>query len=449
VLVWEFPLQLSEEYYCFSAFIYTYDFIIFCYSFSYKLMKENSRIPSPVPLIAPDKEVDWWFAFKFNASEEPGNPEDMGEKGLFDAPGIEKSHYDTSGKKFSRHYLFSSSANPSLQLGKGGNVIGGGLDDPLGATFGQVYLNKKPPYFVVWNDQFKGDPIKNRDSPWGHSKGMLAWNDDGEGIVLQVSTPSWPGAGNQKFPRKTDGNTLGFVHDDDIEVSQHFFALKLTKDDVLDVVSSLHNASVCTAQIPQLINNGGPAPIRKLVGLLGNRDRGRECLNLKLSSGVRLISKPSSLWVPPWQLVSAELGGIDLRVACWWTHPKIYSSKKGDTMPGCWFDPSDQYKGKPGVVEIATTGTWPPDCGKTGNLGMKGGPGAKYNHAKIGVSTTPGTSYSIFGDMNQQGAFSPGHTGSKCSSSQNGRGGLFFAMDDPKLFASVSGLLKGESAPVD
>jgi hypothetical protein len=45
--------------------------------------------------------------------------------------------------------------------------------------------------------------------------------------------------------------------------------------------------------------------------------------------------------------------------------------------------------------------------------------------------------------MNQQGTIS----GPKCSSSQNGRGGLFYVMDDATLFESLSSLLKGEAAP--
>ena len=40
---------------------------------------------------------------------------------------------------------------------------------------------------------------------------MLAWDDSGKGFVMQVSTPSWPGSGSEKRPRKNDGNTLGCV----------------------------------------------------------------------------------------------------------------------------------------------------------------------------------------------------------------------------------------------
>ena len=83
---------------------------------------------------------------------------------------------------------------------------------------------------------------------------MLAWNDAGEGVVMQVSTPSWPASGSKKFPRKSDGNTLGCVKDDDVEVSQHFFSLKLTKDDTVKVLQALENASVVTDPAnPQIV----------------------------------------------------------------------------------------------------------------------------------------------------------------------------------------------------
>jgi len=389
------------------------------------------------PLLDQSEPVEWSFSFKFNAEEMPGNIAEIHDRGLFDAPGIIRPKYEGQAAKFSRHYLCASSLNAKLRLGQGKDVLGSSLDDPLGATFGQVYLAAKPPYFVVWNDQFYGQPINSGESPWGHSKGILAWDENGEGFVLQVSTPSWPGAGNKRNPRQGDGNTLGFVKDDNIEVSQHFFSLKLRGDDVSTVLKALYNASVLTEpDNPVLVNNGGPEHIQALVKSLGVKQKGKKCFNNKLSSGVRLISKPSALHVPPWQLVSAELGGVDLRVASWWAHPKIYSTSRENSTPGCW----DKSLAQPGAVEIATSGNWP----GIGSLGFKGGPGAKYNHAKFGVSTSSGTRYCIFGDMNQQGSLLKEHA----HSSQNGRGGLFFVLDDEVLFDSMTALLKGDSASI-
>ena len=154
-----------------------------------------------------------------------------------------------------------------------------------------------------------------------------------------------------------------------------------------------------------------------------------------LSSGVRLISKPSALHVPPWQLVSARLGGVPLRTATWWTAPAIPATDAA-TKIACW----DAALGKPGAVAIATTGTW---SGKT--IGLQGGPSPDRNHGKIGVSTGGDHPYAIFGDMNQQGALGPA---AKCGSSQNGRGGLFFVVEDRALHDSVAALIAGDSAPV-
>jgi hypothetical protein len=227
---------------------------------------------------------------------------------------------------------------------------------------------------------------------------------------------------------------LGCVKDNDVKVSQHFFALKLTKDDLVKVLTALRNASVVTdTGNPQIVNNGGPADVQALVGSLGVKSNSTTDTNDILSSGVELISKPSHLHVPPWQMVSAVLGGVSMRAATWWAAPKIYTTTAA-TKVTCW----DDTLGTPGPVEIATTGHWE---GK--EFGLTGGAGANFNHAKVGVSTSGDHHYSIFGDMNQQGAAS----GQRCSSSQNGRGGLFYVVDDSDLFASVKDLITGNTAP--
>ena len=163
---------------------------------------------------------------------------------------------------FGQQFAFASSNDGSLQPGSG--CAGDTISDPLGATFDQVYNGNF--FYVIWNDQFYGDPLETQFAPAGHSKGMLAWNDDGDGMALQVSTPSWPASGNSSQPRRTDGNTLGCVADNDVLVSQHFFALKLSKPDVVTLLRALANASVVTdpAKV-QIVNNGGPADIQALV----------------------------------------------------------------------------------------------------------------------------------------------------------------------------------------
>ncbi|AOZ51096.1 deoxyribonuclease II family protein [Chromobacterium vaccinii] len=389
---------------------------------------------APSPLLDASHPVDWWFAFKFNAYSFPGcggaAPVNRCQFG-----GAPQGY--TSAGSYSQQYIYASSSQPSLAQGNG--CVGDTPADPVGATFGQIYngaLN-----YVVWNDQFYDDPAIASCSgnaclaPWGHSKGVLAWDAQGNGVVMQVSTPSWPASGNAQFPRTSDGNTLGCVADNDVEVSQHFFSLKLSRADVLAVLQGLANASVVTDPgNPQIVRNGGPADIQNAVSQLGQKSDSATPQVSKLSSGVTLISKPSALQVPPWQLVSAELGGIGLRAATWWESGKstaIPSTAKPG-KPACW----DSRLPTPGPVAIATSGSWQ---GQT--FSLKGGPGKNYNHAKIGVSTSGGASYAIFGDMNQEGALS-----GDCASSQNGRGGLFFALPNAALAQSIAKLIGGSTA---
>ena len=384
----------------------------------------------PSPLLQQGQPVDWWFVFKFNARTFPGCRAPATRSCPF---GGQPQDYPKA-EGFGQQYVFASSANPTLQ--EGGGCAGDTTTDPVGATFGQVYNGAF--HYLIWNDQFYKDPkitgcSQECGSPWGHSKGMLAWNDSGEGFVLQVSTPSWPASGSSKHRRKTDGNTLGCIKDDDVEVSQHFFALKITKNDLVIILKALANASVVTdPSNPQLVNNGGPADVRQLVSALGDESKSQVALTEPLSSGVTLISKPSARHVPPWQMVSAILGGVSLRTATWWTRPAIPTTTAA-TPIACWDDPS-----RPGAVEIALTGSWNGQA-----IGLTGGASPNHNHAKLGVSTSGAAPYAVFGDMNQQGSLSGPH----CASSQNGRGGLFYALPNQALHDGVRDLISGETAP--
>ena len=376
---------------------------------------------APSPLLKSGQPVEWWFVFKLNAASFPG----CGNTQRACIFGGTVQPY----KSFGQQFAYASSADHTLKQGEG--CAGDTKTDPLGATFSQVYNGKF--FYVLWNDQFYGDPIKTRDGPAGHSKGMLAWNKDGNGFVLQVSTPSWPASGSKAKPRKTDGNTLGCVEDNNVLVSQHFFALQLNKDDVVLVLKALANASVVTDPTkPQIVKNGGPTDIQTLVKGLGKVSKSTTATQDKLSSGVVLISKPSDLNVPPWQMVSAMLGGEPLRAATWWTRPEIPTTTAA-TPVRCW-SPS---LGKPGAVEIATSGSW---GGKT--IGLEGQATPSGNHAKIGVSTGD-HHYAIFGDMNQQGTIS----GTNCGSSQNGRGGTFYVVTNQQLADSLTSLISGGTAP--
>lgn len=384
---------------------------------------QPSPVFSPAPLLRTGHSVDWWVVFKFNATSFPGCG--AGESRSCAFGGTVQSY-----PAFSQQFVFASSEHHEFERGEG--CAGETTTDPLGATFAQIYTGNV--HYVIWNDQFYSDPDiqgcgDSCGSPWGHSKGLLAWNDSGDGLVLQVSTPSWPAAGSSTAPRHTDGNTLGCVKDNDVKVSQHFFALRLTKSDVVDVLHALVNASVVTDPTQdQIVRNGGPADIQAIVTTLGKKSTNTTVTRNMLSSGVTLISKPSRLHVPPWQLVSAVLGGVSLRTATWWATPRIPPTT-ASTAISCW----DMALGSPGAVDIATSGSF---AGTT--FGLMGGPGPNFNHAKIGVSkASDSPPFAVFGDLNQQGSLS----GPNCASSQNGRGGLFFVVTDHDLWRSVKMLL--------
>jgi len=373
----------------------------------------------PAPLLGNGQSADWIFVYKFNAASFPTTHPDTCRFG--GTPGAGKA---------SLAFAMAYAGAPTLAAGTG--LVGTTIADPVGATFNEVYSSGLN--FIVWNDQFYGDPKlkcgKNCTGRWGHSKGILAWDNAGNGLILQVSTPDWPGAGSISVPRAHDGNTLGCEHaTNNVLVGQHFFALRLTPADTAAVLDALANASVVTDPTRQQIARlAGPPELVAKASALGRISQSVTFTDVTLSSGVRLISKPSDLWVPPWQLISARLGAVPLRTATWRAGPPIPTTT-ATTKIGCW-RPS---LGNPGAVEIATTGKWQ---GKT--IGLSAG----ASHAKLGVSLDPAHPLTIFGDMNQQGSL----TG-KCGSSQNGRGGIFFVVSDPTLYNSMRSLMEGATAP--
>jgi len=383
-----------------------------------------SASAAPWPMADEAHRSTWVFAYKFNVGTFPTVAPTTCLFGGVPEP--------DAG---SQRYILASKTLPALRDGPG--LIGTSTADPVGATFAKIYASGLN--FVVWNDQFYLHPAiagcgESCGGPWGHSKGVVAWDADGRGLVLQVTTPSWPGSGTSAAPRAGDGNTLGCVEDNNVKAAQHFFALRLSPADTAAVLDALANASVVTdISSPQLARIGGPPELQQRAARLGRRSTSVNLIDVTLSSGVRLISKPSRLHVPPWQMLSARLGGVPLRTATWWASPRIPTTIAGQTII-CWR--SDL--GTPGAVEIATSGHW-----GTTAIGLKGGPQPDSNHAKIGVSLDPSRPLAIFSDLNQQGRLT-----SQCNSSQNGRGGLFFIVEDRTLHSAMTALLAGETAPL-
>ena len=383
----------------------------------------------PRPLLAAGKPVDWWFVFKFNATSPFTGcfpPVTGDRKCMFGGEPLTKP-------PFSQQYAVASSDNAALESGAG--CLGATKTDPVGATFDQVFNGRY--FYVLWNDQFYGDPVVcgrsgNCGKGWGHSKGMVAWDNKGDGFVMQVSTPSWPGSGTKRIVRRS-GNTLGCLAHNNLRASQHFFALKLDKGDLLKVLRALKTANAPTKPTElQVVSNGGPDDVRSLVDELGRRPPPNEQVEIfdeTLSTNVRLIAKPSRLLVPPWQMLSALLSGAAERVVTW-RHSKDIPSTRAATKVGCW---SPMIAGKPGKVAIALTGVWD---GKPIKLTQP------MNHAKIATALSNGTKYVVFSDLNQQGSIGPPKP---CDSAQNARGGLFFVLEDTELYDSLGGLIDGDT----
>ena len=388
----------------------------------------------PQPLVKEGSGVNWWFVFKFNGATFPTCGANAQRACIF---GGKIQPYGT----FSQQFVFATDKAPALTKGSG--CLGDTVTDPVGATYEQVYDGDY--FYVVWNDQFYSDPKirgcgTSCSGPWGHSKGMVAWDASGAGFIMQVTTPNWPGAASKAEPRPINGNTLGcllqpkgkkLIPQNNVTNSQHFFALRLTKDDLALVLKALANASVVTnPKDLQIVKNGGPPDIQALVNKLGEQSDSVSVTKEKLSTGVVLISKPSNLNVPPWQMVSAVLDGVSLRTATWWGKNKIYTTTHS-TRITCW----SSSLGDAGTVEIAKTGQW-----KDGTvIGLVAG----QNHAKLGVTLSKTVSYAIFGDMNQEGATVKSDG---CDTSQNGRGGLFFVVENKTLADDMKLLLKGKTA---
>src|SRR5882724_12039891 len=98
----------------------------------------------PVPLLKKSHAVDWWFVFKLNSGTFPNCANTATRACLF---GGTVQKYKPS---FGQQFVYASSENGSLQMGSG--CAGDTVEDPIGATFEQVYNGSF--YYVLWNDQF-------------------------------------------------------------------------------------------------------------------------------------------------------------------------------------------------------------------------------------------------------------------------------------------------------
>jgi hypothetical protein len=203
------------------------------------------------------------------------------------------------------------------------------------------------------------------------------------------------------------------------------------------VLEALANSNVVTSAGESTIRHiGGPPAIQAAAARLGQARGAATVTDAVLSSGVRLISKSPTLWAPPWQVVSAALTppgsahGPALKTATWTPTTMHATTASGD--PQCW-----GYALHPGPIAISRSGSYEH---RQFGLGM----GA--NHAKIGVSVDAPW-YTIFSDLNEDGPLRPTDERAGCKARQNGRGGMFFVVDNKTLHDDINVLITEPSAP--
>src|SRR5437764_706268 len=85
----------------------------------------GAEAAGPTPLLEQGKPVDWWFVFKFNSGVFAGCRAPAQRACLF---GGKPQDYPKA-EGFGQQYVFSSSANPTLQ--EGGGCAGDTTTDPL------------------------------------------------------------------------------------------------------------------------------------------------------------------------------------------------------------------------------------------------------------------------------------------------------------------------------
>ena len=477
--------------------------------------KDSENNFTPRPFIGSKDSVNWWFCFKFPFIPDKNNYNFCDKKlpqscltGSFHGPDnlpqvfikenfqckwdinpYESSYSPNSlikekvnflkknntyyKNQWSLQYLIATDKEPKLKKGVG--CLGMTNEDPLGSTFNQIYNNNCN--YLIYNDQFYSDPISGPDivafgTGYAHAKGMLAWDNNGDGIWLQVTTPNWPKCGSKKFATSWDGNTLGCGLDNNIEASQHFFCICINKIDVINILNGYIQTFIITdnskPQLVYLLKNC-PREIKKLVDQLQipefiktwdsscpkNYPKGsrkppqinKKYLNMNLQGvgnifkDIKVVFKPSKLRVPPWQYMSTMLNSVDIYSATWWQPPAIPSTPR-NIKPDCPDWQSFFGDKLPGEVSIVKTGKW-----ENIKFSLTASEISNKNHAKFGVGKID--DICIFSDINQQGAVrcgsgiytckntAPPESPTCCATGQNYRGGAWIILPNKILANSL------------
>ena len=345
------------------------------------------------PLDGNGAPVDWWFLLKL--------PQGAPCAGCAAPCG-------NADRKTGSCYLYADSNNPTLRMHTALKFdCLSGPNNPATRT-----LRQAAPQMLVWNDQatdtsIPGKYADNCSAPKAHSKGA-AYMSNGNGFILNTSTPNFP---------DPDSSTLGCQSTNNTLVSQHMFCFAVDAANMDKWRAAVTAARLCVIASKNF-EYSAPATPR-----LPTQD-----VDIRTVKGmdIRLLVKSAADDYIPWDMVARRLGS-NLSVLSWYASPRTAPLCAG-APSACLADSATTAANSVGIVTKITL----PD--KSFSWCGRGLPNGLSNHAKVAVSTGADP-WVVAGSMNMQGTLDD-----TCESSQLGRGGEFYAFRHPALHASLSAL---------
>lgn len=333
------------------------------------------------------KSVDWFVVFKLpNKSKNCSNS--LGDCSqnctcACSPSGFSSSNCDLKDDKRASGecYFYADSEDSTLRYYTDLNF--GCLSEgnnPLSMTMNQLKLGK----WALWNDQGVSSSCS---APHAHSKGAVCYNEQG-GFILNTSSPHWP---------NSDLQTLGCQKIDNSEYAQHIFCFSASSNSIEKWLNAANNASLCITE-SSFMNKGslpgGNTPQPFIINTLG-------------MTAITVMMKGSSDYYLPWSLVSETLKK-GIKIASWTSESNADSSG--------WGDASRYNNSSESLTQVLDINT-PNGCFKSLY---------SYSHSKWAISDTG--DWVIFGSMNMQ-------------NSQAGRGGDFYAFENPSLWKSLNSFI--------
>ena len=391
---------------------------------------------SVVPIDWNGNPVDWWIAIKL--------PADLLNNSC-PSPICTGSTYPDS---YSGLACLYADANTPAFVYK--TCLGQG-NDALSNTLNQIWdgSSGSSPYFQIWNDQFNvgmhsPDKSQGCEAPGAHSKGALAYDDDGNGWYLSATTPAFP-----DISTTPPENALGCQSDNNLKLAQQFFCFSLGSSDFQKLASTMNVCRFCARCDPasscQNLDSSDLGTTLATAFDYDNNKGSSDCLYANISTfgvdgatplAITAVMKGNQALVSPWSLVATVLQ-TDLSVVSFWlASPLLPTICAGDI----WSD--NCLRASINGSTLALNDYSVENIMKLTASGVSFNATEGQNHMKWGVGTPhdgSSSSWVIFGSMNQQGSAGDNACDSGCApGAQNGRGGDFFAFANATLWKSLT-----------